>query len=343
MEKPSSTDPILPNPAYNYGNGVNNDLITLGRVLFYDKNLSQDNSVSCGSCHQQAYGFADNKSFSNGFGGLQTSRNAHALINTNDSKFWDGKVNGCGGYSGQSSSLISVPLHSSVELNITNDTAICRKLSGLSYYPYLFNKAFNSPSVTLSQLEFAIASYIETINASNSRFDQANPSSFSSMFTQQEMDGMNVFNGKGGCANCHIAANNFSGNANQFEDIGLDATYKDLGRGAVTGNSGDNGRFHVPSLKNIALTAPYMHDGRFATLSQVVDFFSNGIHASPNLSSAFTARPYQFGNGSYTTGGTPVPLGLSDYEKGALVAFLQTLTDNSLVTDVRYSNPFSHP
>jgi cytochrome c peroxidase len=153
---------------------------------------------------------------------------------------------------------------------------------------------------------------------------------------------MTVFNGRGKCADCHLATSSFSGNDGQFEDIGLDLVYTDLGRGAITNSFQDNGRFHVPSLKNVALTAPYMHDGRFKTLTDVVNFFSEGIQSSPNLSSALTANPQSNGNGGYYTGGTAVPLGLTATEKSNLVAFLQTLTDNSLVTDVRYSDPFKH-
>ena len=199
----------------------------------------------------------------------------------------------------------------------------------------------------MPQIELAIAGFIGTITASNSQFDQAFPSNGSPAtvtLNQQQLDGMNVFNGRGKCSDCHIPSNNFSGNANQFEDIGLDLVYKDLGRGLITNNAGDNGRFHVPSLKNIALSAPYMHDGRFTTLTQVVDFFSDSIHSSPNLSSAFTAYPSPNGNGGFnaSTNGPAVPLGLTAYEKSSLVAFLQTLTDNSLVTDLRYSDPFKH-
>lgn len=322
----------------------------MGRVLFYDKNLSQDNSVACGSCHQQAYGFADNKSFSVGFGSQHTSRNAHSLVNTNDSKFWDGKVPGSGGvtpgggdggYGGsQSTPILTVPFQSHVELNIQDNNALCTKLSSLSYYPYLFNKAFQSSTVSVDQIQLAIGSFIATITASNSLYDQSVMGAVT--LNPQQQAGMAIFNGIGKCADCHIATNSFAGNDGQFEDIGLDLVYgPDKGRGLITGNNSDNGRFHVPSLKNVALSAPYMHDGRFATLAQVVDFFSDSIHSSPNISSALTAHPYNTGNG-YSTGGTAVPLGLTATEKSNLVAFLQTLTDNSLVTDVRYSDPFKH-
>jgi cytochrome c peroxidase len=377
---PGAVAPALPATAYNYQNtnGASNDLITLGRVLFYDKNLSANNMVACGSCHQQANGFADNKSFSIGTGG-STLRNAHSLVNTNNSKFWDGKLgSGCAGiansgssnnnnnnsnnnnsngYSGggqQVTPVASVPIQSPIELNMPDGNALSTKLSSLYYYPYLFQLAFpasegfSGNQITIENIETALGSYIGTIMANNSTYDQAYPANGTPgtvTLSQIEQDGMNLFNGRGMCANCHVPANSFGGNANQFEDIGLDLVYKDLGRGAITGSQ-DNGKFHVPSLKNVALSAPYMHDGRYTTLAQVVDFFSDSIHSSPNLSSAFTANPTSNGNGSFTASsnygnyGPAVPLGLTAYQKSSLVAFLQTLTDNSLVTDVRYSNPF---
>ena len=344
--KPIPGTPWLPSTPYNYPNAINNNLITLGRVLFYDKNLSADNSVSCGSCHQQANGFADNKSLSNGYNGLQTIRNAHTLVSTNGSKFWDGRVSsdtsnitpsggGGSGYGApsQASPIVSVPFQSHVELNMTDENTLCTKLAALSYYPYLFEKAFQSGSITLSQIEIAIASYIGTITASNSTYDQAYPANGSNgsiTLTQIEQAGMAVFNGKGKCSVCHITNSSFTGGPNQFEDIGLDVVYKDLGRGAITKNPSDNGKFHVPTLKNVALSAPYMHDGRFTTLNQVVDFFSDSIKSSPNLSSVFSS------------GGTAIRLGLTPYEKSSLIAFLQTLTDKNLVTDIRYSDPFKH-
>ncbi len=348
--KPMPGGPRLPSTPYIYpnANGSNNDIITLGRVLFYDKNLSADNSVACGSCHQQANGFADNKAFSTGFGAQQTPRNAHSLCNTNDSKFWDGKVDGGGGatpggiipggdggYGGaQATPILTVPFQSHVELNMPDGNVLCSKLSALPYYPYLFNKAFQSNTVSIDQIEQAIGSFIATITVSNSRFDQAFPSNGASgsiSLSPQEQAGMTIFNGKGKCADCHIASQSFAGTSGQFEDIGLDAVYgNDKGRGAITNSSQDNGKFHVPSLKNVALSAPYMHDGRFANLNQVVDFFSDNIQNSPNLS------------GTLSSGGTAIRLGLTATEKNNLVAFLQTLTDNSLVTDIRYSDPFKH-
>ena len=336
--KPTPNGPWLPSGKI--------DLFTLGRVMFYDKNLSQDKSVSCGSCHQQAYGFADNKAFSTGFNGSQTLRNAHSIINANNSRFWDGKVEeaSSSGYENQPQT-ISVPFQSHVELNMTDMNLLCSRLAALPYYQYLFPKAFSSNGgsyFTEENIERALGSFMDNITSSNSKYDQAfnfTGNQPTAAFTQQELNGKTLFEQK--CATCHDPSNNFSGRVDQFEDIGLDAVYTDLGRGLITGNSGDNGKFQVPSLKNISLSAPYMHDGRFKTLNEVIDFFSDNIHSSPNLSSAFTSRPY-FNGTSYSTGGTAVPFGFTTTQKSDLVAFLHTLSDQSQVTDVRFSNPFKH-
>ena len=343
--KPTTTDPWLPSQAFSYPNG-NNDLATLGRVLFYDKNLSADNSVACGSCHQQAHGFADNKSFSIGFGRSQTTRNAHSIMNTDNSRFWDGKIQtqASGGYENQPQT-ITVPFQSHAELNMPDMNALCTKLSDLPYYSYLFSKAFNgSTSITSNNIMTALGAFMDNILSNNTRFDQAFPSNGAQpaiTLSQQELDGFTIFQQK--CATCHNLSNGFGGTMNQFEDIGLDAVYKDLGRGVVTNLSSDNGRFQVPSLKNVSLSAPYMHDGRFNTLNEVVDFFSDSIHSSPNLSSAFTSHPYfNQSSGSYSIVGTAVPFGFTATQKSDLVAFLLTLTDQGQTADIRFSDPFKH-
>lgn len=355
--KPTATNPWLPSKPYNYEVGGNNDLVTLGRVLFYDKNLSGDNSVSCGSCHQQAYGFADNKQFSTGFGGAQTPRNAHTIMQTNNSHFWDGKnqpnfspsVSSCTDYTcqpngGMSSfaNPVSIPFASHSELNMDMSQMV-QKISSLPYYQYLYPRAFNGKKfVTVENIELAIGTFMENITATNSKFSRVKAGT--EQFTASEQSGYNVFNGKAKCATCHKEQNGFGGNPGQFEDVGLSNVYTDLGRGSITNVSSDNGRFHVPSLNNVSLTAPYMHDGRFATLNDVVDFFDSGVHQSPNVSSAMTLHAVPDGNGGFQAAGSSQvqPLNLTAAEKANLVSFLNTLSDESITTDVRFSDPFKH-
>jgi cytochrome c peroxidase len=364
----SSDGPALPSVPYEYPVGGNNYVATLGRVLFYDKNLSADGSVSCGSCHQQAYGFADNKKFSTGANGLLTPRNTHAITKINNSRFWDGKnqmifndsINQCTGFGGyttpdtvicmnvisSSSSVfkdpISIPFITNSEMSLSM-TEVCNRLSQLPYYTKLFNDAFPGDSAMISERKIhkALGTFLDNMIPSNSKFDQIIASG-GTRFSPDEMDGWNIFNGKGKCNLCHKANNAFGGSPGQFEDIGLNLSYVDPGRKDISFSSNDEGRFHIPSLKNISLTAPYMHDGRFRSLAEVIDFFSEGIQNSPNISSAFSANPITDINGNFVPGGTVQQIHLTTTEKEHLLAFLNTLTDNTLVTDPKFADPFKH-
>jgi cytochrome c peroxidase len=366
--KTASDGPALPSVPYQYPVGGNNYLATLGRVLFYDKNLSADGSVSCGSCHQQVYGFADNKKFSTGANGLLTPRNTHAITKVNNSRFWDGKnqmifndsINLCTGFGGyttpdtiicmnvisSSTSVfkdpITIPFITNSEMSLSM-TEVCNKLSKLKYYTKLFNDAFPGDSVKISEknIHKALGTFLDNIVPSNSNFDQIIALG-GTKFSPEEMDGWNIFNGKGKCNLCHKANNAFGGSPGQFEDIGLDLVYNDPGRKDISFSSKDEGRFHIPSLKNISLTAPYMHDGRFRSLSQVIDFFSEGIQNSPNISSAFSSHPITDSNGNFVSGGTVQQLNLTPAEKEHLLAFLNTLTDYTLVSDQKFADPFKH-
>jgi cytochrome c peroxidase len=324
--EPSYNEGYKPTPAGPWLPSGKIDLFTLGRVLFYDKNLSMDKSVSCGSCHQQAHGFADNKAFSTGYNGLQTTRNAHSILNTNNSHFWDGRIDNY-------LQATAVPLQTHSELNMPDLDSLCRRLAAVYYYPDFFKQAapYYTTDISPDNIELALSTFISSISASNSKYDQAYPSaqsglSASAALSPQELNGLAIFTGKGKCSLCHDPANDFGGQPGRFEDIGLDLVYKDLGRGAITNNSTDNGKFQIPSLRNSSLTAPYMHDGRFNTLNDVVDFFSEGVTNSANLSNVLTA------------GGTA----LTPAEKSDLLAFLLTLTDMSKINDVNYSDPFKH-
>jgi cytochrome c peroxidase len=149
-------------------------------------------------------------------------------------------------------------------------------------------------------------------------------------FTPLETQGYNLFFSTYNCGSCHHLNFSSSYTMNDFHDIGLDKNYVDLGLGAITGSSSDNGKFKVPSLRNVALSAPYMHDGRYQTLSQVIDHYSSSIQASPNLDPQLTND----------TTGAPLHMNIPDADKTALIAFLNTLTDNQMVTDPKFSNPF---
>lgn len=321
----------LPESPYSYSsiNGSNDKLITLGRVLFYDTHLSINNSISCATCHKQAYGFSDNTTFSRGFENKLTSRNSIAIQNLfnfsseTGGLFWDGRETFL-------SSMVLKPITNHIEMGMNDDNAIAERVKKIPYYNQLFVDAFDGDSkITADRIANALAAFCGSIESKNTKFDQAKNGTAS--LSSLELEGSNLFFTKYNCASCHqsTAFAYYGSIGSSFINIGLDENYSDKGRGAKTGLESDNGKFKVPSLRNIALTAPYMHDGRFATLSEVLDHYSHGIANNPNLDERLKA-----------TNGLPIQMNISEQEKTALIAFLNTLTDYSLVKDVRFSSPF---
>jgi cytochrome c peroxidase len=299
-----------------------NDIATLGRVLFYDGQLSVNNAISCGSCHKQAAGFADNEQFSTGFEGRKTGRNSPAISAEGiggGSLFWDGREHSI-------KDLIMRPVTNHVEMGIDDPEKLPAKLSALPYYQDLFIKAYGDPAITVDRISNSVATFMQAMLTVNSRFDQFRKGN--NTLTADEMEGMALFNTKYPCANCHNQNGGYFG-GNSFRDIGLNATYDDLGRGAVTGQAFDNGRFKTPSLHNVALSGPYMHDGRFKTLEEVMDHYSTGIQTTPNLDEDLR-----------DTNGEAMKMNITEHDKKAIIAFLNTFTDYTMVTDPKFSNPF---
>lgn len=336
--------PNLPNQPYNYANPVlppyytqgavaaadntpNNNPVTdagatLGRVLFYDKMLSANGTVACASCHVQAEGFSDSRQFSVGFEGELTGRNSMGLANAryynNGHFFWDERATTL-------EEQVLMPIQDSVEMGMTLEQLVAT-VSSLDYYPELFEDAFGTPQVTSGRISSALAQFVRSMVSTNSKYDRVLQNQ--DTFTTQEALGRDIFftPNMGGCAACHGTDAQIAPGA---RNNGLDLVFADNGLGDVTGNPADDGKFKVPSLRNIELTAPYMHDGRFATLEEVVQFYNNGIQDHPNLDPALQ-----------TPDGRPRRLRLSPNEQAALVAFLKTLTDPTLVTDPKFSDPF---
>jgi cytochrome c peroxidase len=296
---------------------------TLGRVLFYDKLLSASGTVSCASCHRQPNGFADPKAGSKGHAGGITPRNASHLVNLryNFQLFWDLRANGL-------ENQVLVPVQDVLEMGLTLDE-LTQRVSNAAYYPALFEAAFGDPAVSADRIARALSQFIRSIISFQTRYDQGVANGFSD-FTASETLGMQLFyNGITRCNQCHMTHNFYSPDA--FNN-GLDTAYADGGLGALTGEPADMGKFKVPSLRNVAISAPYMHDGRFATLEEVIAHYNSGVQPHPFLDERLTA--------SMHTGGTPYALGLTAAEQKALVDFLKTLTDEHLVSDVRFSDPF---
>lgn len=305
---------------------------TLGRVLFYDKRLSTNQTISCASCHQQAHGFSDPRTFSEGFNGGLTGRNSMGLSNARwyqrKKFFWDERA-------ATLEDQTLMPIQNSVEMGMTLQ-ALTNRLATEPFYTNLFTQTFGTPDVTSERISRALAQFVRSIVSTRSKYDTGVSNNFAS-FTAQENLGRQIFFGQGSfshvtCVACH-GTDNFVPGPN-INNNGLENPYVDKGVGALTGRPQDEGLFKVPSLRNVELTAPYMHDGRFATLEQVVEFYDSGIVAHPNLS-----PPLQ---GTGGAAGTPLRLGLTPQQKAALVAFMKTLTDTSLATDVKYSDPFNY-
>jgi cytochrome c peroxidase len=322
-------------PALPTDNPLTEEGVYLGRMLFYDPVLSIDSSISCASCHSQEYAFTDPKPYSTGVFGLTTNRNAQPLFNLAYSRvfFWDGRQKTL-------RELVLEPIQAHNEMAMTLPY-LRKRLSSIPRYRDAFRKAFNSEP-DIFNMTLAMEQFLLTIVSKDSRFTQMWPGNFN-ILTQEEKTGLQLFNGlvdedpvtgalRGGadCFHCHgsvfAQANNpnFGGIANN----GLDAVITDKGLGGISGKSTDIGTFKTPSLLNIGLTAPYMHDGRFATLDEVIDHYSDDINFnSPNLNPQIKVHG-------------PKQRLLTPQEKAALKAFLLTMTDTVFINNPAYKNPF---
>ncbi len=321
---------------------INDAKATLGRVLFFDKQLSLNNAVSCASCHKQNLAFSDDKALSDGFNGGKTARNSLALgavpnfqssydggSSTGNSFvgnigfFWDERANSIAEQS-------TLTIQDEVEMGM-NLTTLSNRLNGLDYYRVLFDKAYQVPVATPERITEALQEFINAFISTDSKFDAAldraaGPFDTFRDFTVLENQGKNLF--LANCSSCH--GSDMSNPVMSIASNGLDEVYTDKGVGAVR-NSNFDGMFKVPFLRNIALTGPYMHDGRFATLEDVVEHYSHGIKNNANLSEHLRDpnNPSQ-----------PLQMNFSAQEKEALIAFLHTLTDYTFITDGRFGDPF---
>lgn len=327
------TPPGFPTMTIPADNPMTEEGIELGRMLFYDPVLSRDSTISCESCHKLNFSFNDDKAISPGIQGLLGNRSSMTLINVGyyeNGLFWDGRVKTL-----EEQALH--PVENPVEMGeIWSDVEV--KLQRHPTYPDHFRKAFgieNKSNITRELAAKALAQFQRTLISSNSSFDkkiyQGNTST--DLWTDLQVDGYFIFfddltgTAKGGhCAHCHDGGPLLTSNAyfnNAIEEVSSLDDFSDLGLGAVTGKRTDNGKFRAPTLRNIALTAPYMHDGRLETLEEVVDHYNSGGHWVDNVNSQSINQ-----------------LNLTEYEKQALVAFLHTFTDTSFFQNPAFQNPF---
>ena len=319
----------IPLPILPADNQLTVAKVDLGRMLFHEPSLSADESMSCATCHLQSFGFTDTARFSLGIRGDVGHRNAMSVFNmawNNNGFFWDGRAERL-----RHQSLL--PIQDALEMDETLDGVVA-KLEANEVYHDAFIRAFGDENITAHRMSLAMEQFMLTITSFGSRYDQHLAGDLN--LTESELRGLELFTTEynpffpefsgADCQHCH-GGPNFSNN--QYMNNGLDAEgeHEDAGRAAVTGNSSDVGRFKVTSLRNIALTAPYMHDGRFETLEEVLDHYDHGIEQSSSLDPALAA--------TMSTG-----LMLTDQDKVDLIAFLHALTDQGLAETETYSSPF---
>jgi cytochrome c peroxidase len=310
-------------------NRTTNAGAALGRVLFYDTRLSITNTVACGSCHEQARGFATSRRFDKGVLGLPLPRNSMALANSrysiHNSWFGDMRVHG------DLRNLIFVPIDNHDEQGMAL-FAVEAKLKDVGFYPPLFAAAFGTPEITRERIAAALAQFVQSLIAYRSKSDRAEnpmenvPFTPEAVYSAQEMRGRDLFTPRCGlCHEVHAGTNVWQANN------GLDVVPSDTGtQDPALRRNGSLGVFRAASLRNVAVSAPYMHDGRFGTLREVIDHYDHGLQDSPHLDGILR-----------DVFGAPVRFNFSEEDKVALEAFLNTMTDVEFLSDPKFSDPFA--
>lgn len=332
---------------------IKNDLLaTIGRVLFYDKDLSADGTISCASCHHQELAFSDDVNFSKGVNDNVTTRNSIALGSlssfggeynqTSDfapGLFWDERAPDV---KAQMEETIANPVEMGMDLNSMTEI-----VQSKPYYQTLFNVTnfrnlgLETSGITKDNILIAIEAFVNSLEADKSKFDIISTTndhlvgkSFDEDwrgFSEAENKGKALFSENcGGCHQHGLAARSFTG-AKPFTTAnnGLDISYTDKGQGSISEISSDNGKFKIPGLKNIIVTAPYMHDGRFNTLKEVIKHYNTGIQDHENLHTLLKDPE-----------GNPIKMNLSDEDIDDMITFLATLTDQNILTNPKWSDPF---
>lgn len=318
----------MPAPDLPTDNPITKEGVKLGRMLFYDTQLSGDETQSCSSCHQQEHGFSDPDRFSTGIDGLQGRRQAMAIVNlawNTNGFFWDGRA-----------SLLRhqslMPIQDPLEMNETL-VNVRKKLHKDRDYRDQFTRAFGDDDITNERISFALEQFMMTLISYRSKYDLY--LNGEATLTASEERGRDLFFNEynpffpsisgADCQHCHSGLN-FENDKYLNNGLDTDAEFTDLGYAEVTGFATDHAKFKVPTLRNIEKTAPYMHDGRFQTLEEVVDHYNSHIDSSSTLDVTLENTRY--------TG-----LMLDAQEKADLVAFLKTLTDQAFLSDPQFAKP----
>jgi cytochrome c peroxidase len=302
--------PGFPQPVYTFANNeVTIDGFKLGRRLFYETKLSSDNSISCGSCHQQVSAFANTEhQFSHGVANQVGTRNAPPVFNLawNYTFMWDGGIN-------HIENQPLGPIANPVEMNETIANVLL-KLNADGSYREDFASAFGDDSITTQRLTRALAQFMGIMISANSKYDQYTRGE--TALSGQEENGLALFRTK--CASCHTEPL-FTDRSYHNNGLAPDPTLNDRGRMIITGANADSLKFKTPSLRNIAVTSPYMHDGRFVTLGECIDHYRFSVTPGPTLDPLLSS-------------GIP----LTQQEKNDILAFLATLTDYAFLADTRF-------
>lgn len=319
----------LPAPILPEDNPLTISKVELGRMLFYDNLLSRDASISCASCHIQSDGFSDPSQFSVGVDGSIGGHQAMAVFNiawNENGFFWDGRAELL-----RHQSLL--PIQDELEMDETLANVIT-KLSNEDMYKEQFIRAFGTEVVTKERISLALEAFMFSIVSDDSKYDRYLAGT--ETLTPSEERGRQLFfteynpffpdESGADCAHCH-SGNNFENDLYMNNGLDGDAEIDDIGYKAVTGNPEDRGKFKVTSLRNIAITRPYMHDGRFNTLMEVLDHYNEGIQNSATLDPALAM--------TMDTG-----LMLTEEDKVDLINYMKTLTDNRFLTNPAYQSPF---
>lgn len=316
LEIPALFSEKLITPIIPFDNPLTQEGVALGKKLFFDKKLSGDNTQSCATCHNPQKAFTDNLQFSVGIDGNFGNTNAMPLFNL--AWNFDERFNWIGNEFGLENQAFN-PVSNPIEMH-ANWQTVAEKLQQDKEYRTLFLQAFGISKIDSTYVTKAIAQFERTIISGNAKFDKYLRGE--ATITSQEQNGFTIFmdEAKGDCFHCHGSENNPLWTDNKFHNNGIDATFTNLGLGEVTGDPNDNGKFKSPSIRNLAFTAPYMHDGRFATLEEVIEHYSTGLQRSPTISPLMK---------KINQGG----VGLSTKDKADLKAFLLTLSDFDFINN----------
>lgn len=314
----------FPAPNLPETNPLTKEGVRLGRHLFYDDRLSGDNTQNCGSCHLQESNFAEPKRFSTGIDGIEGTINAMVLSNMawQDFFFWNGRKNSL-------EEQVKDPVVNPIEMHAEWPNVI-EKLSQDQRYLDMYANAFGDDEITTARTAKALAQFIYTLVSGTSKLDAYIQGNYT--FTASEQLGFDIFNNEqGDCFHCHgLATTGYQMGAYgllQFSNNGIDSVLVEgSGREGYTGLSSDRAKFKIPSLRNVEYSFPYMHDGRFQTLAEVIDFYNTGGFPSatidPNMKASGIGRNW------------------SIEQKQGLIDFLKTFSDPTFLTDTAFSNPW---